>query len=473
MLKIFFFRERNLSLFISAIIMGFIPSAFSYAANLSIEQVSIAKSIYSPGEELFLKVVWDGGLKVPSTTNINLSSTNGGEFSSASLTSGECGEFSSGPANTVIASGTSQKAFCYRNHNPGLDNITAFFLQGTTSGQTTFDVMIGCPVSLTESATLMSTEGCEDDSPSMGTLIIRKVVVGEEGADYTQFSYTIDGLSTSSFPAGGEVTLEREAGSYVITEGPTSGYEVTYDNCSPINVNTEGTSTCTITNTKIEEAPLPRLYDISGQVFDDDNEDGYRDEGELALSGWTINITDGSTTLAITSDESGRYLFNVPAGTWVITENLPENWKRTTAESYTVVIAEEEEEEIFVWRTVWNYLFPVAYAAMTDNRACLDNNCYDFGNNQIPPPVISTTDTSSSHSSGGRVGRPKKDNSSTITIKPPTPAPQVLGEQISIVPVGAPKTGAGGTSPLIPTLTIGHLLYVRRVISVKFKTSSK
>ena len=40
------------------------------------------------------------------------------------------------------------------------------------------------------------------------------------------------------------------------------------------------------------------------------------------------------------------------------------------------------------------------------------------------------------------------------------PEPQVLGEQVSVVPVGAPDAGGGGTSPLsiqLPTLVAAFL----------------
>ena len=54
------------------------------------------------------------------------------------------------------------------------------------------------------------------------------------------------------------------------------------------------------------------------------------------------------------------------------------------------------------------------------------------------------------------VSRGSRDDSCTVDLA--GPAPQVLGDQVSIVPQGAPDTGAGGTS--IPTINLTTLTAV-------------
>lgn len=462
MLKNILSKKKILSLFILIGPMIFSPYLFSYAAGVSIEQISPVKTSYLPGESILFKAVFVDGSPAPSLVNVNLSSMTGGEFSTANLTPGECtGTFSVGFGGINIASGTRQKAFCYRNYNSGPDTITATFTLGSSSEQTTFDVTIDCPPNLAGVAKVVAVKGCEDELPPTGILLVQKLVRGENEPNLTQFSFSINDLATTSFPSDGIVILEKEVGEYNVIELPVEGYEVSYDGCTQINVNSEATSTCTITNTKLNELPSPNLYKVSGQVWDDDDEDGIREEGEKSLPGWVVNITDGTTTIATTTDEYGYYYFMVPVGSWTITENLPENWQRTTPESYTVIIR-EEEEELYAW-SIWRYLVPTAQAATTEITG-KEYSRYDFGNNEIPQ-TISTTDNNRGGSSSGGRRKIIKNNPATSTILVPTPipTPQVLGEQISIVPIGAPNTGAGGTSPLPAIMTVGHLLYVRRL----------
>ncbi len=60
-------------------------------------------------------------------------------------------------------------------------------------------------------------------------------------------------------------------------------------------------------------------------------------------------------------------------------------------------------------------------------------------------------------SGGGGGGRRDRDDDE------PTPTPQVLGEQVSVVPLGAADAGAGSTSPIaIPSFGLAAAAFIGR-----------
>jgi hypothetical protein len=90
-----------------------------------------------------------------------------------------------------------------------------------------------------------------DDQP--GTLIVRKVVVNDNGGTATasNFSFQVNGGSAVSFESDGENSLTVNAGTYSVTEPSVSGYATTYNNCSNVIIPNGGTATCTVTNDDI------------------------------------------------------------------------------------------------------------------------------------------------------------------------------------------------------------------------------
>ena len=78
-----------------------------------------------------MKVLRGSYLPTTGPVQVVLTSSTGGEFSTGNLSGGCTGSFGPGPSNVAnIASGTTQKAFCYRNSNPGVDIITAVLTHG-------------------------------------------------------------------------------------------------------------------------------------------------------------------------------------------------------------------------------------------------------------------------------------------------------------------------------------------------------
>ncbi|WP_369425674.1 DUF7507 domain-containing protein, partial [Methanothrix sp.] len=86
--------------------------------------------------------------------------------------------------------------------------------------------------------------------------------------------------------------------------------------------------------------------DVSGYKFNDQNANGAWDTGEPGIEGWTIYLSDGTTTISTTTGSDGSYTFtNLPAGTYTITEERA-GWTRTTQESYTIEFDGEEDESV-------------------------------------------------------------------------------------------------------------------------------
>ncbi len=178
-----------------------------------------------------------------------------------------------------------------------------------------------------------------DDKP--GTLIVKKVVVNDNGGTgvANNFSFSVNGADAVSFEADGQNDLSVNAGTYSVTESAATGYTTTYDNCTEVSLANGGTATCTITNNDI--APIPQNQaSIAGFKFNDANDNGVFDEGEVLLSGWEIDLTDGSTTVATTTtDQTGNYNFSsLVSGVYNVMEVMQSGWIRTMPTSSPYII---------------------------------------------------------------------------------------------------------------------------------------
>jgi len=211
----------------------------------------------------------------------------------------------------------------------------------------------------------------------------------------------------------------------------------------------------------------PVVFKIQGYVWHDDNEnsiwDGFSGGGEQLLvevtedpqAGWTVWITNGEDTFSTTTDENGYYYFDVPEGTWTITETVQTGWGRITQESHVVTVPEvvAQVSQTSIFAAVVNYFMPTVHAQSIPEDVYGD---YNFGNNELE--IITTTSGGGGGGGGRRVSRATVEDDDT-------PTPQVLGEQVSIVPAGAPNAGAGGASPLnivfttlVPLACVGRKL---------------
>lgn len=181
-------------------------------------------------------------------------------------------------------------------------------------------------------------------------------------------------------------------------------------------------------------------YKIFGYSYDDQDEDDDFDEDEDDLSGWTVKATNTETNEEITdeTDESGRYELFVTAGTWRISQETEDGWVQLSDADvdgdYLVTVPEEVEF------TLMNWLVPTAHAAMLD-----EVGSFDFGNDFVGQ------NRGGSNGGGTRVSS-RSPRGQVLGNSTTTPSGAVLGDATSTMPVGAPNTGAGGTTAVVINL---------------------
>lgn len=201
-----------------------------------------------------------------------------------------------------------------------------------------------------------------------------------------------------------------------------------------VTLNNGETITCTFTNDQ-------ELYTIEGIVWNDANSNGERDTTggeepvptEETQSGWTVRITNGSISLSTTTDAEGNYYFNVPAGTWTVTEDIQGGWSQTFPNdgSYEVTVPQIVNNTLV--DSLFALIIPTAHAAVIGSAL----GSYDFGN--VEAPQGCTSNCGGGGGSGKRIslgGGSSNDNDDE-------PEGEVLG---AVAPVGAPNTGMGGTA---------------------------
>ncbi len=93
--------------------------------------------------------------------------------------------------------------------------------------------------------------------------------------------------------------------------------------------------------------PTPQCYNstINGNVFRDNNVNGFRDLGEPGLTGWTIRLKGKDscsnsiiTRTALTGIKGNFEFKNVTTGTYYVSEKIPVGWIPTTSGIYNVSV---------------------------------------------------------------------------------------------------------------------------------------
>jgi len=96
-------------------------------------------------------------------------------------------------------------------------------------------------------------------------------------------------------------------------------------------------------NDYVATASVSLCSRVCGIKFSDDNGNGRWDEGEKTLSGWTITATDaaGKVVAKATTDERGRYCFDLPPGKFTLCEAAQPKWYQTfpVPACHTVVVS--------------------------------------------------------------------------------------------------------------------------------------
>lgn len=95
-----------------------------------------------------------------------------------------------------------------------------------------------------------------------------------------------------------------------------------------LEIETDG-GQCLSTTEPDEGEPEPTpTYEVFGFAWDDENENGIKDEDESYLPGVSVTIGNGTTSAATTTDAGGRYYFMSTPGSWTLSAVLSD-WNLT------------------------------------------------------------------------------------------------------------------------------------------------
>ena len=284
------------------------------------------------------------------------------------------------------------------------------------------------------------------------TLRVVKVVVGTSTAP-SDFSFSVNGGASVQFDADGTNELVVATGTYSIAEvGTTTNYSISYSSdCVNVVLDAGGTGICTITNTWNNSSGGgnggDKEYRIEGYVWHDQNESDVKDEGESFLEGWVVSITNGTETATTSTNSAGYYFFDVEAGTWTVSEVLQENWFQSYPATSTdtgvhVVTVPQENEEVTMLPFPLNWLFNVAEAAVVETYSGYNFGNFQGGTGGGGNGGDDDDDNGGGGGGGGSNRRGGSDNDGGT--------PQILGAQVSPMPMGGGQGGFGGSSSSLP-----------------------
>lgn len=140
------------------------------------------------------------------------------------------------------------------------------------------------------------------------------VDVSTEHPDYVAF-----GTWGPSFGTTGGVYISRDAG---------ATWERTFQGFTQLNNHAvfilDTSTVLSLWGNGIWKLLFPGI--IAGTVFNDENQNGIRDSGEVALSGWKVKLA-GTRVDSTTTDVNGGYRFSVlPAGAYTVSVTLQQGW---------------------------------------------------------------------------------------------------------------------------------------------------
>lgn len=308
----------------------------------------------------------------------------------------------------------------------------------------------------------------------------------------------IDGENKVQFEV---INLPQSGGSY--TTNPAGViFKITLD----------GVSGCEVTT---DRDPEPKTYEVSGIKWNDLDGNGARGEGEPTLPNWTIYAYNEETDeeRMATTNGDGEYSFSLPAGVWEISEGNQANWYQTAPAFPGVCTFNLDEpylSESFAFVSeVLEYVIPQP----VQEGYCAFGNQFREGDDDDDEPEVDVRGSSGGSSAprceldvardGAEVTvswetsratsivlsangdevvessdddvvdgdsytmdltedttfelvakRGSRERTCTVDVPLDRPEGAVLGEQVSIVPLGAADAGAGGTS----TTGFGSLL---------------
>lgn len=188
------------------------------------------------------------------------------------------------------------------------------------TGDTLCPSVLGGTITLSEGQKI-TCNIYNEDLPA--TLIVKKVVVNNNGGTKkaNEFTFSVNGGDAVAFTQStdelhGENKFDTlSKGTYSVTETPSVGYSISYDNCNNLSISNGETKTCTITNTR----DVGTITIVKNALGGNDTF-GFIITGETG-STQTINTANGNSVGPIT----------VATGPYSVSEaSVPAGWDDTS-----------------------------------------------------------------------------------------------------------------------------------------------
>ncbi len=230
---------------------------------------------------------------------------------------------------TGVTSGV-QNSFAVGSYTISETGLTGY--TGTISGDCASDGSITLNEGDVKACTITN-----DDQP--GTLTVTKVTIPENTEELFSITATgngvIQGLATRNIQDGTPVSYSVDAGTYSVTEGAESVWDVTGNTCVDVVVTNGDESNCTITNTHRGHVTVIKYNDHNGNGAKDEGDEVLGDTGvgeAIEATRWEIHLvgTDVDAYQWTGAQVAGQVTFSdILPTTYTISEQLKAGWVQT------------------------------------------------------------------------------------------------------------------------------------------------
>ncbi len=153
--------------------------------------------------------------------------------------------------------------------------------------------------------------------------------VGENGLRAVLVS--LDNGSQVLSDTTGFYSFVVQRGTYTVVETDPTGFSSTTSNSMTATV-AAGTDTVTV---NFGDFGAPLSGTLQGYVYIDENEDGYRGGAEEGVPNVLLKVSNGDTAV---TNSKGYFKFNLPPGTYDLTEKDPDGYTSTTVNTYAGIV---------------------------------------------------------------------------------------------------------------------------------------
>ena len=210
---------------------------------------------------------------------------------------------------------------------------SGYDLEGTTDS--TFTAIVAAPSLYT-----VVNEGVYTDASLGGTVAYGSG--GLSGVGVTLTDSSGNEVASTTTGTGGTYTLSTTLapGTYTAAFTAPSGYVFDGSSGTYTDYATVGSGQ----NATLDETAYSSTVDatISGTVFNDVDASGMNDGTNPGLSGVTVTLLDGTTTVATTTtDDDGNYSFSAAPGTYTVQVSDPSGYtlENTTSSTWTTTVS--------------------------------------------------------------------------------------------------------------------------------------